>query len=176
MNYINRVLLTVCIASLMGCTAPIAFFSQFDCENEYKLTELEGINPINIKINKFDKTNSGIRVDKSGLDVDLNKIDELTDQLESCLGIKIKRCGFRVKIHPKSTYYESISRELFECKLPSFPKDCEKEDPPCGCSGISLYPNTLVTTKSLGSYKHELIHIVTGIMEHSHAVFKRCQK
>jgi hypothetical protein len=172
---LNRIGLIVLLFA-GSCTAPVAFISQLQCGASYTADEYEFTKYTNFKLGKMIKTRSGIAVDTSGQMINLEALDSKTAELEKCLGHSIKRCGFKVKLADKSAYYPEISRELFSCNLPGFEKGCEKESPPCGCSGIVQYPNIVVITPNLESYKHELIHLVTGISDHKDPIFNKCQR
>ncbi len=145
-----------------------------ECLNYYRDERYASYKYTNYTIRAHQKTKDGIRVDTSGFDVDFDRIDMLTFELEGCLQQSIKRCGFRVKIAPDWQYYECSQRELFPCQLPEFRNGCLDDDCPCGCTGTNQDPSTVVVTPNLAAFKHELIHTVTH-RDHGDPVFA-CEK
>ena len=105
-------------------------------------------------------TPRGVKVDNSGITVDLNYIDEQTAILENCLGIKITGCAVTVKIAPD--FIQEPTGQWFPCAIPGGE-----------CAGVNQYPNVLVLPPSLRAYRHELIHLMTH-KQHGDLVFTKC--
>lgn len=156
-----------------SCTL-IAMAFGAECLDYYRDERYAGYNYTSYTIRANEKTHDGIRVDRSGFEIDFDRIDQLTLELEACLQQSIKRCGFRVKIAPDSKYHACSQRELFPCRDPNFRPGCLEEACPCGCTGVNQYPSTVVVTPNLAAYKHELIHTVTH-RDHGDPVFN-CER
>lgn len=143
------------------------------------------------------KTPKGISVDASGQSIDLKDLDRKTDELETCSGISIRRNGFVVKI-PDDWFSDPDCRggtPMFPCHRPdmaAFVRDFGNDVPEkCIqiCAGAvqppdftieHQVPNSIVVPPGFAAYKHELLHIVTGISDHADATFAelaaRCDK
>ncbi len=126
------------------------------------------------------QTPNGIAVRTNGQEVDLEKIDALTDYVEACLGIEIQRSCLSVVI-PNDWYpaCEGENEQVFPCRidpqvcadkgLPIDP-DCvpgqlpDEDCPcPCNCRATIQDENTIVTAPNLKLYSAELIRMVTGV-------------
>lgn len=155
------------IQTFFGCGAVIALVDSAKCSNSYVNGTYENysITKYLIDHKNIKTTKSGIKVDTSNQEVDLDKIDRLTEDLEKCLqgfGYKaVKRCGFNIKIAPDWRQQDCAGGQLFPCLDSSFAHGCQNEKCACGCYGVIQYPSSIITTPDLKSYKHELIHLVT---------------
>lgn len=118
--------------------------------------------PVRFKFRPDAITPQGIRVDTSGLPVDLLRIDDLTDEFEACYGKPVKRCGLRVKIVPP-TLVTPDGRESFYCGTGETGF----------CTGLTQYPALVLVTPNLAAYKHELVHDVAH-RDHGDRLF-RCE-
>lgn len=115
-----------------------------------------------------EKTPGGIWVDTTGQNVDLARIDELTDELEACLGTPIGRECIGVKIPDDWFVSECSGEELLP--IPADPALClakgltEDEVARCGCYWRveTQNNNIIVVPPGLKLYKAELARIVTG--------------
>lgn len=111
-------------------------------------------------------TNRGLLVDTGGEPVSAEALDEKLMELEDCLGREILGQCIGVKIAPDSYISECTGAELFPC---DFPEDrCAAIRPPgmdcpCNCTGVVQDGNIVVVTPNLAAFKHELIHVVTGL-------------
>jgi len=112
------------------------------------------------------QTPKGIWVDATGQNVDLAKIDELTDELESCLGTRVNRECIGVKIPDDWFVSECSGEELLPISA---------DDSLCLAKGVTPTPecpcnwrvetqddNIIVVPPGLKLYKAELARIVTG--------------
>lgn len=133
-------------------------------------------NVTNYYVNATVSTPSGISVDLSDQLVDLEKIDELTLHVESCLKTTIHRQFFVVKIPSnwyngcRNKYWQlcydpGCGEQLFPCFVD--PRLCEEkgffEQCECGCRAIIQDNNVIVTAPNLHMYTAELIRMVTGV-------------
>lgn len=113
-----------------------------------------------------EKTPGGIWVDATGQDVDLAKIDTLTDELESCLGVSVNRECIGVKI-PDDWFVSPCSGEEL-LLIPADDSLCLAKGvtptPECPCSWRveTQDDNIIVIPPGLELYKAELARIVTG--------------
>ena len=120
------------------------------------------------KIDFSERTPGGILVDTTEQNIGLAKIDTLTDELESCLGISISRECFGVKIPSDWFVSECSGEELLP--IPADPTLCiakglsESDIARCGCYWRveTQNHNIIVTMPNLKLYKAELARIVTG--------------
>jgi len=110
------------------------------------------------------QTPGGIWVDPTGQDIDLAKIDTLTDELESCLGTRINRECIGVKIPDDWFVSECSGEELLP--IPAPPELCDAKGLPRDCGSYwrveTQDDNIIVTPPGLKLYKAELARIVTG--------------
>lgn len=123
------------------------------------------------KVSPSVSTPGGINVDPSAMGIDLELIDRETDKLETCLELSIDRGGFDVKVAPDWYIFTDEGAQVFPCDLP--PSYCGGQ-PTCVCAGVVQPPRTIVVTPNLSAYRHELIHLVTGVKSHDNSVFTRC--
>lgn len=173
---VKRLAFVLLVLSTAGCGALFAFIVQFAPQNKYVMNPVyESAKFTDYAIGKTVKTQSGVMVDTSGQEVDLAKVDQLTAEFEACTGKKVERSAFILKIAPDWRYEECAARQLFPCKIPSFEKGCEDQTCPCGCAGILQWPSTVISTPNLAPFKHELVHLVFGIVDHSNPWFAKCQ-
>jgi hypothetical protein len=141
-------------------------------------------NKTSLRVDADDVTADGIRVDTGGHDVSMVKIDRYTDELEKCLGVKIRRKAFVVKF-PRSVYRSKCTgAQLFPCRtsskgckmkedagaiklLPSSPckmgelSDCPQC--PCHCRGAVQSNWAIVVTPDMVLYKATLASLVLGM-------------
>ncbi len=118
-------------------------------------------------------TDAGIAVDTSGFDVRFSDIDLDTEEVERCLAkqlgsstYRISRCSFTVKIAHDWYISECTGTQLFPCDVPE--TGCGPFSCICECTGAVQGASVIVSTPNLMSYKHELIHLVTGLGEDEH--------
>ena len=154
------IILTFC-AIFSDCESCLSNIDAATCPDLYTDPRTEHTYVTEYSIYPTEQTPQGIKVDPTKQNIDLVKIDTLTQELEECLKVSIRRCGFTVKVPDDWKYYQCSDRELFPCKDPSFQYGCAKLDCPCGCTGVVQYPSVAVVTPNLSALKHELIHIVT---------------
>lgn len=114
-------------------------------------------------------TNRGLLVDTSGLPVSSEALDAKLLELEDCLGREILGQCIGVKIAPDNYISECTGTELFPCDFPE--NRCEEirspgETCPCNCAGVIQDGNIVVVTPNLAAFKHELIHVVTGLSDY----------
>ncbi len=146
-----------------ACGIPIAVITSIasmagqDCSSIYVDSRYEGIRYVDYSYNFNRITPNGVQVDDSGTNIDLGLLDKMTDELSECLTrvtgtqVKIRGCGFRVKIAPDAVYKDCAGGEVFACHI---------KDATCGCAGVNQWPSTMVIA-TIAGFKHELIHIVT---------------
>jgi len=166
-RYFPWLLLITCAP---GC-ALLAFFGQFAPENKYKMPEVyatTNYTSYSVHPNRF--TKSGIRVDTSGFDIDLQKVDSLVNDFEKCHGSSIERRAVVIKIAPDWRWSSEAQRQIFPCRIGK--SICGKDV--CDCMGILQYAGTVVATPDLSALKHELGHLVNRDYKESAEVF-RCQ-
>jgi hypothetical protein len=120
------------------------------------------------RVDPDETTPGGIRVDTSGFEVDLVRLDALTVELEACLvpiltdlaPFSIDRGGYDVKIPPD--WFE-------ENGLQGFPCDYYGK-----CAGVVQPQHDIIVPPNLAAYKHELIHLVINWPFHDNPAFA-CQ-
>lgn len=124
----------------------------------------EGLHYTDYPVDPNLQTPKGILVDARNVAFtpdDLKQMDDLTDDVEKCLGQNIYRWGFSVKI--VAEYQTNSGGEVFTCA-----------GVPSGlCYGVVQWPAVAVITPNMLAYRHEIIHIVTR-QGHESWVF-RCQ-
>jgi len=62
-------------------------------------------------------TPGGIRVDTSGNEIDLDRLDDLTAEFDACVGMTVDRSGVVVKIAPDWYVSPCTGSQLFPCRL-----------------------------------------------------------
>lgn len=163
-----RFLFCVMVVLLIGC--PV---------NSYRrnFTNVTNYKP---DLKAVQKTAKGIRYwAPSGVDV-RDDVDRLTDELEKCLGISIRRDWFGVYI-PSDAYVSACSGQWLVPSVPDcylcidqkglpLPKKCcglrkPTKECPCVCNMRSVVQDgwLIITTKTLMLYKDELARLVTGV-------------
>lgn len=163
------ILLMLCVLVLSGCGGIFAFLIQFAPENKYTMPqEYEHTKFTDYSIRVNARTETGIRVDTSGKNVDLKLVDVLTKKTEQCMQMSIARRAFILKIAPDEYHSKCAGQMRFPCKIQQHPGQCP------GCAGILQYPSTLIVTADLAAYMHELIHLITRSYDHTHPGFKKC--
>ena len=104
----------------------------------------------------------GVRYDG---DVDVEQLDFLTDQLESCLERSIDRSSFVVKIPNDWTYNCDGTEEVLPF-ISVFDKTCKgqiaTETCPCRYRAVLQEPNVVVVTPNLKLYRDALTRLLTG--------------
>lgn len=119
------------------------------------------------------RTPDGIGVDPSGMDIDLDAIDQDTRDLETCLELSINRSGFNIKVAPDwFVPTEKPNAQVFPCDI--LPSQCGNK-PMCYCYGVVQPRHTVVITPNLAAYRHELIHLVTNT-GHDNPQFELCEQ
>lgn len=132
-------------------------------------------------------TEAGIRVDRSGMDLDYGQIDEIVAELALCLDVSIDRSCVRVKIAPD--WFDlpcENTLEVFPCDLGAVDVSARSRRGACietddfdpdrlYCSGTVQDDHVAVVTPDLSALKHELIHIITGERDHFSNPYKRCE-
>ncbi|MDD4476965.1 MAG: hypothetical protein PHY40_02290 [Patescibacteria group bacterium] len=109
---------------------------------------------------------SGILVDTSGFEVDLEELDKQIADLETCLRIPVRRNCLTVKI--ADDWYQSVcsGQQLFPCNIDSqicYDKDVEPTaECPCACRSMVQNENTIITTPNLYLFRAELARMITG--------------
>lgn len=128
-------------------------------------------------------TPKGIRVDPGGHNISYSKIDRYTNELETCLGVPIRRNAFVVKF-PTDVYRSPCSgAELFPCNasdyvcrrkvdagmllLPDSPCTLEEMSScvqcPCACRGAVQNNWAIIVTPDMVLYKATLASLVLEI-------------
>ena len=156
----------------------IAFLFLISCQNPCYFNNYANVT--NYPTTPNTATPKGIAVRTNGQDVDLLKIDALTDYVESCLGIPVKRDCLSVVI-PDDWYpaCEDPTQQVFPCKVSpqlcadkgfEIDPDCvpgqlpdEKCPCPCNCRATIQDENVIITAPNLKLYSAELIRMVTGV-------------
>jgi hypothetical protein len=129
------------------------------------------------------QTPEGIAVRTNGQEVDLEKIDALTDYVESCLGIPVNRDCLKVVV--PNDWFLSCNKQngefqqVFPCRIN--PQVCADKgliiNPdcvpgqlpneicpcPCSCRATIQDENVVITAPNLYLYSAELIRMVTGV-------------
>lgn len=159
----------------------IAFLFLISCQNPCYFNYYTNVT--DYPISSDSRTPEGIAIRTNGQDVDLSKIDALTDYVESCLGIPVNRDCLSVVV--PADWYDSCEpqdgkiQQVFPCRvspqlcidkgLPPDP-DCvpgqlPSEDCPCPCNCRATIQdeNVIVTAPNLRLYSAELIRMVTGV-------------
>ena len=146
---------------LPGCVC-LSLAAPFQCENAYVGQSWDHNEAVSYTFRKDAKTPRGVTVDTSGHPVDLARIDAILEEVGSCLGVKVKFCGLRVKVAPN--FLDFDGRLAF----------------PCGngervCAGAIMFPATMVITTDLenGGLRHEAAHVLAQDPGHGPAQ-KRC--
>lgn len=119
-----------------------------------------------VDINTY--TPGGIAVDATDTAVDLDKLDDLTSELEACLGLTINRQCFAVKIAPDWYISECTGTELFPCDFSQARCDAFRPEGslcPCNCAGVIQDGNFIIVPPGLAAYKHELLHVSLGLSD-----------
>jgi hypothetical protein len=108
----------------------------------------------------------GIRIDTTGQDISAVLVDQLTDQVETCLRQSIDRGALVVKVPNDWTVDTMTGQQLLS--LQAYPTGCvsKGETPsaadPCRWRAVVQCPSTIVTTPSFYLYKDALVRWVTG--------------
>lgn len=146
----NRILISLIIIFNTSCVC-LSFFGQFTCEGAYVNTQWSGNEITRFPFKKKWETEKGVKIDGPRNQITEN-IDDIIDGVMLCLknyGFKseVRHCGIRVKV------VESDENNMFKCgKLL--------------CRGAVQNPGTAVVTEDLSGLPHELVHIITGQINH----------
>lgn len=173
--------------SLLVAVAMFSMCAKYYPERHANITQYE--------ISTSVTTPKGIRVDRGQHDVDLAKIDRHVDDLESCLGMRIRRNAFVVKF-PSDLYLSPCTgEEIFPCKMPVdvcirkisagsvnlLPgSPCSLDDLPCTqcpchCRAAIQGNAAIVTNTRMNLFRAELARLVTGEIDPwSSARLSRC--
>jgi hypothetical protein len=142
----------LCLILIIGCRDPCYY-------NNYR-------NITNYNINPQITLKSGIKVDDPENELDLIYLNKLTNELEKCSNLNIKRECLTIKVPPDWKISTCSGEEIFPCNMPV--KVCEDkdliltEDCPCSCRAIIQHENTIIVTPNLKLYNAELIRMITG--------------
>lgn len=182
------ILCTALFGAILGCDHKICYF-------------MHGVkNGTHYEVAANETTPAGISLDTSGYEIDLQKLDKLTDEVEICLhGIFytyydksdfwIDRSCLEVKIAPDwFTAPCPEQAQAFPCELnPSLCGDpakrlergCVETDyfklDGCYCAGLVQDGQVLVVTPNLAAYKHELLHVVLNADDPIPPPFDECE-
>ncbi len=182
------ILYTTIFGAIFGCDHKICYF-------------MYGVkNGTHYETNIDVTTVSGISIDRSGYQIDLQKLDKLTDELELCLGdvydayyerkdFWIDRSCLNIKIAPDwFTAPCPDTPEVFPCELQPLLCDykeerlergCAETDyfklDGCYCAGIIQDGNIIIVTPDLAAYKHELLHVLLDANDPIPPPFDQCE-
>ncbi len=105
-------------------------------------------------------TSDGVAVDAHDVHVNVDQIDKLVDEFETCYGQPVIRYGFQIKVMKPDLMYP---QEAFWCMIGETGF----------CHGLVQYPATLVVTPNMNALKHEMVHAI-GYRLHGDELF-RCE-
>lgn len=121
------------------------------CPADYTDTRYEAMRYTNYVVPRTTKSKLGIAI---GPGVDGDKVDQLTKEVESCMGVTVKTCAIHAVMIAPDWY---VSPDYTHTQI--FP--CRDTPPENLCMGVNQWPSTIITTPNLASYKWELVRLLT---------------
>lgn len=153
----TKSIILILLISLMSSCMCLGYLPLLECRSSYADERYSSPSYYytNYPIRANKKTREGIKYDDSGLNLNMdqiNRMDTATDELEKCLGIKVGRCGFSIKI-VNDYRYAPDGRQEFPCRA-------NKRG---WCYGIIQYPGNIIIPPDFDEHilKHEEYHLFT---------------